>query len=83
MNSIGPNPSECRQVWIKDMNKGIYFHSLEIKLANSKRSISSKPLKIECGRESQIPILTCNYCDADNQKRLVDIAYHLINIRDQ
>ncbi|CAF1289625.1 unnamed protein product [Rotaria sordida] len=82
LNQFGPNSAECRQVWIKDMIKGVYFYVLEIKLANSNKSIYSKPMKIECGRESSIPILTCDYSDANNQKRLVNMAYHLINIRD-
>ncbi|CAF3259029.1 unnamed protein product, partial [Rotaria sp. Silwood2] len=82
LNQIGPNSAECRQVWIKDMIQGVYFYVLEIKLVNSKKSIYSKPMKIECGRESHMPILICNYSDENNQKELINMAYHLINIRD-
>ncbi|CAF1448107.1 unnamed protein product [Rotaria sp. Silwood1] len=82
LNQIGPNSAECRQVWIRDMIKGVYFYVLEIHLTNSNKSLHTKPKKIECGRESSIPILTCDYSDENNQKQLVNMAYHLINIRD-
>jgi len=65
------------------MIKGVYHYILEIKLANSNKSIHSKPMKIECGRESQAPILTCDYIDLYNRKQLIHMTYHLINIRDK
>ena len=83
INKIGPNPAECRQLIIKDMTKGVYFYVLEIELANSKKSITTKPMRIECGRESRAPLLTCDYTDSDNRKQLIDMAYRLINIRDK
>ena len=83
INKIGPNSAECRQLIIKDMTKGIYFYVLEIQLANSKKSITTKPMKIECGRESRAPLLTCDYTDLDNRKQLINMAYRLINIRDK
>ncbi|UJR22537.1 hypothetical protein I4U23_025586 [Adineta vaga] len=82
LNTIGPNSSECRQICIKDMNKGVYFYILEIKLANSNKSISSQPIQVECGSESRLPILTYNYSDSNDEKQLVNMAYHLISIRD-
>ena len=83
LTQIGPNPAECRQVWIKDMTEGVYYHNLAVKLANSKRSMFSKRMKIECGRASSLPILQCNYVDEPNRQQLTDMAYHLINIRDK
>jgi len=83
LNKIGPNPAECRQVWIKDVEKGVYIYVLEIKLVNSRRSIRSRPMKIECGRESRLPILTYNYADSNNERQLINMACHLINIRDK
>lgn len=65
------------------MTKGVYFHVLEIKLANSNKSLYTKPMKIECGRESLAPILTCDYIDLHNRKQLINMAFHLINIRDK
>jgi hypothetical protein len=56
---------------------------LEIKLANSKKSICSKPRKIEFGRELKAPILTCNYADSNYHEKLTNMAYHLIKIRDK
>ncbi|CAF3620180.1 unnamed protein product [Rotaria socialis] len=82
LSEIGPNPPECRQVWIEDLPKGVYFHVLEMKLANSKKSILSKPMRIECGNESTRPILTCSYTDANQEKQLIDMAYLVANLRD-
>ncbi|CAF3881698.1 unnamed protein product [Rotaria magnacalcarata] len=82
LSEIGPNPPECRQVWIQDLPKGVYFHVLEMKLANSKKSILSKPMKMECGNESTKPILTCSYTDANQEKQLIDMAYLVTNLRD-
>ncbi|CAM2711868.1 unnamed protein product [Rotaria socialis] len=82
LSEIGPNPPECRQVWIEDLPKGVYFHVLEMKLADSKKSILSKPMRIECGNESTRPILTCSYTDANQEKQLIDMAYLVANLRD-
>jgi hypothetical protein len=65
------------------MAKGVYIYMLEIKLVNSKKSIFSIPMKIECGRESRLPILTYNYADSNNERQLINMAYRLINIRDK
>jgi len=70
-------------VWIKDVEKGVYIYVLELKLVNSRRSIRSRPMKIECGGESRLPILTYNYADSNNERQLVNMACHLINIRDK
>jgi hypothetical protein len=82
LNQIGPNSPECHQVWIKDVSKGVYFYVLEIKLANSTKSLCLKPKKIECGRDTRAPILTYNYADSHYQEKLSNMAYHLIKIRD-
>ncbi|CAF1008246.1 unnamed protein product [Adineta steineri] len=82
LSKCGPYSPECRQIWIKDVAKGVYNYILEIKLANSNKSIYSIPMKIECGRESRLPILTYNYTDSNNEKQLFNMIYHLINIRD-
>jgi hypothetical protein len=83
LKRIGPTSAECRQILIKDLTKGVYFYILEIKLANSNKSLYSKSTKIECGRESSAPTLLCDFADLNNRKQLVIMAYHLINIRDK
>ena len=83
MSDIGPNPPECRQVWIKDVSKGIYFYVLEIKLANSNRSQSSQMRKIECGRETKAPVLTYHFTDSYYREKLFNAAFQLIKLRDK
>jgi hypothetical protein len=63
--------------------QGVYFYVLEMKLADSNKSILSRPIKVECGSESKAPILICDYTDSKNQKQLAHMANRLINIRDK
>jgi hypothetical protein len=83
LNKIGPNSSECHQIWIKDIAKGVYYYVLEIQLANSTQSLFSKPRKIECGRETQAPILSYKYADSHYRDKLSNMTYQLIKIRDK
>lgn len=83
MTKIGPNSPECREVWITDVDKGVYTYVLEIKLANSTKSVYSKPTRVECGSDSRLPVLTYEYADSSEKKQLTDLAYHLISARDK
>ncbi|CAF1177385.1 unnamed protein product [Adineta ricciae] len=82
LTKVGPNSPECREVWIKDVDKGVYTYILEIKLANSNKSVYSKPTRVECGSDSRLPILTYEYSDSMEKKELTDLAHHLISARD-
>jgi hypothetical protein len=84
LKKIGPNPPDCHQIWIKDIEKGAcYYYILEIQLANSTKSLWSKPRKIECGRETRAPVLSIKYADSYYRDKLSTMAYHLIKIRDK
>lgn len=83
LNDIGPNPPECRQVWIKNVSKGVYFYVLEIKLANSSRTQSSSMKKIECGRETKAPELHYEFTDSQFRQKLIEMAFQLIKLRDK
>lgn len=82
IREFGPNPSECRQVCIEDIENGVYSYVLEMKLANSNQSIFSKPKYVECGRESSMPVLKYEYVDRNNEDALINMIYNLVNILD-
>ena len=83
LKTIGPNSSECRQVWIKDLIPSPYSYILEIGLANSTRCIWSKQRKVECGQQSIAPVLTCEYTESDERRQLIDMTYQLLQLRDR
>lgn len=83
LSSIGPNSAECRQVWIKDVPRGLYLYVLEIKLANSTQSVFSLPMPIVCGKESLLPLLSYANTNSGHEKELINMTYHLISIRDK
>ena len=83
LNKFGPNPPECRQVWITDISIGIYYYSLEIKLTNLKKPVPLPLKRIVCGREAIAPVLTYTYTDFEQRERLSNMAFRLIKIRDK
>jgi len=65
------------------MSVGVYYYILEIKLANSKKSMCLKPKLVECGRDSVAPVLTYTYANYEQREQLSHMAYKLIKIRDK
>jgi hypothetical protein len=82
LRTFGPNSSDCRQVWIKDVIPGIYFYMLEIKLANSTQYLRSKFERIFNENQS-IPRLTHELVTVQYEEKLIHKAFDIIRWRDK
>lgn len=79
---MGPYASGTRQIWIKDLEPNIYYYSLKIQMADSTRSLSTEPVKIQCGRQSTAPLLTYERLDSKYQDQLTNVTHQLIRYHD-